>query len=288
MIESCNLWLMDQDRLIRFHQVCRPPPTASQLQDLRRAQFDGMRRAGKVAVLPIQGVIEQKGWWGCSTEIVEQQLDKLVDAGEVDAIVLDIDSPGGSCYGVEELAERIYAARARKPIYAVANSLAASAAYWIATAATQLLVTPSGDVGSVGVFAIHAELSKALEREGVKVTIAKAGRYKAEMNPFEPLTQDARDHLQETVDAVYTKFVRAVARNRGVAPALVREKFGQGRCVSADQAMAAGMADQVQTLNALLQRLGGGAVSNRDRGASLEILRLRHQRRRLTSAPAAR
>ena len=87
------------------------------------------------------------------TEAFGAAFDRAAADSSIGAIVLNIDSPGGSVYGVEELADKIYKARGTKPVYAVANSLAASAAYWIGSAASQLYVTPSGEVGSIGVLA---------------------------------------------------------------------------------------------------------------------------------------
>ncbi len=85
----------------------------------------------------------------------------------IDTIVLDVDSPGGNYYGTPETSSKIRAARDSKPIIAVANSLAASAAYWIASAADEIVVTPSGDVGSIGVLAVHTDFSAANEKIGV-------------------------------------------------------------------------------------------------------------------------
>jgi signal peptide peptidase SppA len=257
------------------------------LEAARQALGKKMRQvSGRVAVLSIQGPIEQRmsamGYYygGGSTEACEGCLQDLLSSREVEAIVLDIDSPGGTSYGVAELADRIYEARSKKPIYAIANSMAASAAYWIASAASQLVVTPGGDVGSVGVYAMHVDMSKALDDSGIKVTIAKAGKYKAENNPFEPLTQDARDYLQEMVDECYTQFVKAVARNRGVSVQVVREKFGQGRVVSADKAVELGMADKVMSFSQLIEKLTGGGSALPPRGPSMQMLRLRQAHRK--------
>jgi ClpP class serine protease len=120
----------------------------------------------------------------------------------------------------------------------------------------------------------------ALEAEGVKVSVIKAGKFKAEGNPYEPLAAEARDHLQELVDSTYSAFVKGVARNRGVSVGEVREKYGQGRVLPAAQALAAGMVDRVASLSAVLEKLagpGGGAAAKQ---ASAELLRLRHEQRK--------
>jgi signal peptide peptidase SppA len=221
---------------------------------------------------------------GCSTDLLSEQLGYLLAARDCDAICLDIDSPGGSSYGLEEFAEELYQARATKPIYAVANCLAASAAYWIGCQAANFYCSPSGDVGSVGVYLLHADLSAALEKEGVQITIVKAGKYKDMATPFKPLSAEDAGYLQELVDATYATFIQAVARGRGKTPAEVRSAtFGQGRIVPCDQAVTAGMVDKAMSYGDLLEKLGGvPAMPGRTRA---EVLRLRHeQAKRLAEA----
>src|SRR5690606_12609791 len=111
----------------------------------------------------------------------------------VGTIVLDVDSPGGGVYGVAEFAEEIYKARGQKRIVAVANSMAASAAYWIATAADELVVTPGGEVGSIGVYMLHEDWSGAYEKAGIKPTVIKFGENKAEGIDVEPLSESAQE-----------------------------------------------------------------------------------------------
>jgi signal peptide peptidase SppA len=219
-------------------------------------------QAGQVAVLPISGTIshrmgtmsEMSG--GTSTERFTQWLRAAVNDPTVKAIVLDINSPGGTVDGVPELADEIYKANQIKPVTAVANAQAASAAYWLASQAKELVVTPSGQVGSIGVFGAHQDMSKALESEGVKVSLISAGRYKTEGNPFEPLSDEARAALQDSVNAYYDQFAKAVARGRSSDPQAVKDGFGQGRMVSAQKAVKMGMADRVATLDQTLARLG--------------------------------
>ena len=220
---------------------------------------------GGVAVLPLYGVIAHRinmvedvsGPGGTSTEKFGQQLDAALADPSITAIVLDIDSPGGSVEGVEELAAKILGARGQKPITAVANSLAASAAYWIGSAADELVVTPSGMLGSIGVFTVHTDISEAAAADGLKFTLISAGRYKVEGNMYEPLTEEARAATQDLVDEYYGAFVRGVAKGRGVSTADVRGGFGQGRVVPARQAVGLGMADRVATLEQVLAKLGG-------------------------------
>lgn len=173
----------------------------------------------------------------------------------ITAIVLDVDSPGGSVFGVEEAGDVIASAKGQKPVVAVANPWAASAAYWLASQAEELVLTPSGQVGSIGVLAVHDDVSKAAEQLGVKRSFVYAGRYKTEGNEFEPLGDPARAHMQGMVDAYYATFVKAVASGRRTSQKAVREGMGEGRMLLAADALAAGMVDRVETLEATLARL---------------------------------
>lgn len=213
-------------------------------------------RAG-VAVLPLFGVLAHRahmvsqvsGAGGTSTEMFGRMLASALDDPAVRTIVMDVDSPGGSVAGTMELAERVYEARQRKPIIAVANATAASAAYWIASAATEFVVTPSGSVGSIGVLAVHTDRSGALTRDGIRPTLIHAGRYKTEGNSNEPLSADGRAEIQRMIDQAYTKMTSAIGRYRGRAAADVREHFGQGRMLTAQDALRAGMIDRIDTLD---------------------------------------
>jgi signal peptide peptidase SppA len=214
-----------------------------------------------VAVLPVLGVLrhrvgaieESSGMAGM--QALGRQIDALVQDPRIGAIVLDIDSPGGSVGGTEELARQILSARAQKPIVAVANTLMASAAYWIASAASEITVSPSALVGSIGVITIHENVSEAAKQAGVEVTVLTAGKYKSEGNEFEALGDEARAEIQSRLDGFYEAFVNGVAAGRGVSAKAVRSGFGQGRVVDAKTAVAAGMADRVATLDETIARL---------------------------------
>ncbi|MBN9065177.1 MAG: S49 family peptidase, partial [Rhizobiales bacterium] len=111
-------------------------------------------------------------------------------------------------------------------------------------------------VGSIGVIGLHDDVSGAMEQIGVKKTIISAGKYKADANPYEPLADDSRARIQSKIDAAYDMFVRAVARNRNVNLAAVRDGFGEGDMVDAGPAVSMGMADRIGTLEDTLNRFG--------------------------------
>lgn len=219
---------------------------------------------GSVAVIPISGIISQRmnmmsqisGAGGTSTEKLTAQFRQALGDTNCKAIVFDVDSPGGSVEGVPELAAEIFNARKQKPISAVVNSMACSAAYWLASAATEMVCTPSGQAGSIGVYMTHQDESEALAKDGIKVTVIKAGKFKTEGNPSEPLSDEARAAFQSKVDDYYNMFIKSVAQNRGVSQASVRDGFGQGRSLLATNALKEGLVDRTGTMDDVLGKYG--------------------------------
>ncbi len=205
------------------------------------------------AVIPLYGIISQKaGWWGTSTEGFIRQVANAVDDASIKSIVIDANSPGGSVYGVHEASSALRELRGRKRITAIVNPLMASAAYWIGSAADEIVIEPSGEAGSIGVLAVHADYSKALETEGIRITLIHSGKFKTEGNPYEPLTAAARTAIQARNDEYYEMFTRDVAVNRGVSIDVVKEGFGQGRVVGGHTAVQNKMADRIDTMKGLL------------------------------------
>lgn len=241
---------------VRLHGAKRPVE--------RYAASPNPEQPSGVAILPLFGSIfpkanlmtEMSG--ATSADMFGARFDQLVNDPKISSIVLDVDSPGGQVSGVEELSQKIYSARGKKPIVAVVDHQMASAAYWIGSAADEIVISPSGQAGSIGVFAVHQDHSARMEKEGVKTTLISAGKYKVEGNPYEPLGDEARAAIQERVDQSYNTFVESVARNRGIDVKKVRTDFGEGRMLSARQAVAVEMADRIgtleETVNALLTR----------------------------------
>lgn len=227
---------------------------------------------GQVAVLPLFGCIgqhmgmEMQISGGTSTEAFGRAFDDAMKNPDVSAIVIDCDSPGGSVSGVPELAAKIFKARGKgKRIVALSNSSMNSAAYWICSAAEEVWAAPSADVGSIGVFTMHTDTSEAEQKAGIKRTVIAAGKYKGEAAPGVPLTDDALAALQARVSECYAMFAGDVAKHRGVAVAAVKGGFGEGRSISAKQALAAGMIDKIGTMEDLLGAVSGRSASSGSR-----------------------
>lgn len=220
------------------------------------------RKEGTVAILPLRGVIANRASLfdnisgGMSNESFGRAFQGALKDDTIKAIVLDVDSPGGMVSGTDEASSMIFAARGTKPIVAHVNATAASAAYWIASAADEVVVTPSGMVGSIGVIGMRDDVSKAQDIAGVKRSVISAGKFKADGYPYDPMTDEERARIQSMVDAAYGMFTSTVARNRGVGVEAVRDGFGQGGMVGAAEAVSQGMADRVATLEETLNRFG--------------------------------
>lgn len=236
-------------------------------------------RAGAIAVIPVRGTIVQYAdqldmcEGGTTTSSVSQMLNSALADDTVGSILLHIHSPGGSVYGVQELADEIRAARSQKPVVAIADSLAASAAYWIGCQAGEFYVTPGGEVGSIGVWQAHQDISKYLEKEGVSVELISAGKFKTEGHPYGPLDEEARRFFQQRTDEYYATFTNAVAKGRNVPIANVRDGMGQGRVLGADAALSEKMVDGVMPLGDVIRKMQRDAKSGRPGGRSAHINR---------------
>ena len=215
--------------------------------------------SGKVAVIPIHGTlvrrtsgIEAESGLASYTGIAAQ-LDAALASPEIAAILLDIDSPGGESGGVFDLADRIRAASEVKPVWAVANDMAFSAAYALASAATRVFVARTGGVGSIGVIAMHVDQSVKDAQDGVRYTAVFAGERKNDLNPHEPISNEAHAVLKAEVDRIYDLFVETVARHRGLDADAVRAT--EAGLFFGPDAVATGLADAVGSLDDALTQL---------------------------------
>lgn len=223
---------------------------------------------GGIAVIPVYGILvpranmmsEMSG--GTSFEALTGALREAMGNTTVSTILFDVDSPGGNVAGATEFAREVLRARTKKTIVAQANFTMASAAYWFSSCATEVVASPSASVGSIGVLTMHEDLSKALELEGIKETYIAAGKYKTEGNESEPLGTEARAFMQKQVDIAYGRFVADVARGRGVPVGEVRDGYGQGRAISAAEALELKMIDRIATIDETLARLMAAPPAN--------------------------
>ncbi|NBU43996.1 MAG: S49 family peptidase [Betaproteobacteria bacterium] len=181
---------------------------------------------------------------------IAAMLDSALADPQVSGILLDIDSPGGEASGSFELARRVREVTAIKPVWAVANDAAYSAAYAIAASAQRLFVTETGGVGSIGVIALHVDQSVKDANDGYRYTAITAGAHKNDYSPHEPLSDSAKTELQSEVDRLYAIFTKHVAAMRGLKLDAVR--VTEAGLYFGGNAVAQGLADGVQTLETTL------------------------------------
>jgi signal peptide peptidase SppA len=219
---------------------------------------------GAIGVLPLYGSIfpranmitENSG--GTSLQRFAAGFRGLMADSGVKAVVIDVDSPGGAVNGITEMCAEIMAARGGRPIVAVVNTLCGSAALALACACDEIVVSPSGLLGSIGCFYPHLDTSAAMAMAGEKVTLISAGDGKTDGNEFEPLTDEARAKIQKRVNEAYAIFVHDVSKGRGVSADTVRRGW-KADVFGAQEAVTLGLADRVATLEETLARLASGS-----------------------------
>jgi len=239
-----------------------------------------------VAVIPVDGIIAKKMnlftriSGGVSTQILQRDILAALADEDVTAIILDIDSPGGTVDGTEELADAIHAARGQKPVIAYTDGMMASAAYWIGAAAERIYI--SGDtpiVGSIGVVTAHVDYSKYEDQLGIKTTEIYAGKYKRIASDVLPLSQEGRQYLQDQVDYIYSIFAQrmtAYRPDRLDLPAEGAIPWADGKIFTGKQAITAGLVDGVSTLSRLIADISANP------GAAILRARMEEQIQRRT------
>lgn len=222
----------------------------ARLERIEEQRRTTIARTG-IEVIDVHGVLVSRGahMQPCETmtsyEVLRQQIKQAVADPMVERVVLDIDSPGGAAVGAFELAADIRAMALQKPITGIVNYMAYSGGYLIGAACSELVVSQTSGVGSIGVIASHMDRSKMEENMGVKVTTVFAGAHKNDLNPHEPLTDQSLKFLNDLVQESYQMFVGAVAEYRGLS---VQQVMATEAGLYRGQAgIAAGLADRLQS-----------------------------------------
>lgn len=219
----------------------------------------GYRVSDGVAYVPVHGALVHRGRMEADSSYllgyndVGSQVEAAMADGDVKSVVLGFDSPGGEAQGAFELADRLMSLRGKKPMVAVADGMAASAAYLAASAADQVVITSTGYAGSIGVVMRHANFSRALIADGVDVEHFYAGAHKIDGNPYEPLTAAARADMQAEVNKLYDMFIASVSRQRGLDPEAVRQT--QARVYRGETAVSMRLADRLGTTDQIIAEL---------------------------------
>jgi signal peptide peptidase SppA len=229
-----------------------------------------------IAVIPIEGTLVHKSYGldalsGLrSYSDLQEEIEDAATDPAIRGILLDIDSPGGEVAGVFDLADTIYSARTAKPVFAVANSDAFSAAYLLASSAKLIYTGRTSGLGSIGVIVTHLDVSESDQKRGYKYTVVHAGARKADFNPHAPLSEEARAVMEAEVERTYELLVATVARNRGLAEAAIRQT--EAGLYFGNDAVKARLADHMGTRQAALADLRN-AIS----GATAASIQLKGQ-----------
>lgn len=261
-------WLIQQESLETILSIAQRYGDPEALQTRLGRPLDNTRAVSMrdgVAVIPVTGPIfryanlftEISG--ATSTEMLATDIQSALDNPYVRAIVLDINSPGGEATGINELAKLVSSGRAIKPIKAYAGGTMASAAYWIGSAADEVIVDDTAVVGSIGVVMSYQDTSARDAKSDVRtVEIVSSQSPDKRINPA---TDEGRAKVQATVDALAEVFVSAVAAHRGVSTEKVLADFGRGGVLVGADAVKAGMADRIGSLESVIAELAGSASS---------------------------
>ena len=216
---------------------------------------------GSVAVIPVHGPIFRRAnlfsevSGATSVQVLATDLHLALDTEDVSAVLLDIDSPGGEANGISELAAMIFASRGRKPIHAYVGGTGASAAYWIAAACDRIHIGDTASVGSIGVVRAVPN-PKASSAGDIEIVSSQSPNKRPDVT-----TEDGRAVYQTEVDELATVFVSRVATYRGVSVDTVLARFGKGACLVGASAVAAGMADDLASFEAVLASLSTSTTS---------------------------
>jgi signal peptide peptidase SppA len=224
----------------------------------------------KIAVISVIGtLVSRSGYLDAASGLqsygdISSAIAAAIDDPSVRGIILDVDSPGGEVGGLFDLVDQLRTTRGTKakPLWAVANESALSAAYAIASATDRLYVTRTGEVGSIGVVAVHVDESAADAKAGLAWSFVFAGERKIDANAHEPLSERARATIQADVDRLYAEFCALVAANRGISSEAARNT--NAAIYRGELAVRAGLADRVGTLDLAIAEM----VTELDRAAS--------------------
>ena len=231
------------------------------------------RTSAGVAIIPVAGALTQQSYWRgdrASYDWIAAQLALAVSDPGIQAIMLNVNSPGGQLAGVEGLSRAIYDAREQKPVHAFVSGQAASAAYWLASATEEITATRTSMLGSIGVIMSYIDCSRMDEQMGIQQidVVSSQSPDKA----TDPTTKEGRARVQALVDQLAGVFVADVARNRGVSEATVLSDFGRGWVIVGAAAVDVGLADRVGTLDSAIE-----AVVSDDSAGSIIMFASREQ-----------
>lgn len=212
---------------------------------------DVLDMVGSVATIGVEGTLVYKGAWlgsfsgDTSYQGLQTQIARAANSPAVKGVVFEVDSFGGEAAGCFETADMLAQLSAQKPTLAILTDFACSAGYLLASAARQIVMPQGGAAGSIGVVSMHADFSKQLEQDGVKVTLISSGDHKVDGNPFEPLPPDVLAKTQARNDAARGRFADAVGQYRGARFSSASALATEAQTYSSADALQLGLVDGI-------------------------------------------
>ncbi len=203
----------------------------------------------RVAVIKIKGVI-------VNPLPTVRKIEKLRKDKSVKALVIRIDSPGGSVGASQEIYRAIEKFRkSGKPVVVSMGNIAASGGYYVSAPANYIFANPGTITGSIGVIIQHVAYKELMEKIGVKATSIKTGKFKDTLNPFRELTPEEKKYLKETISEAYEQFLKAILRYRGekIKEERLRE-IADGRVLTGERAMELGLVDGLGGINDAIEK----------------------------------
>ncbi len=208
----------------------------------------------KIAIIPVSGLLLHRSeLYGTSYEHIRAQLHEALNSPAIEHIVLEIDSGGGEINGLFDLVDEIVAARLQKPITALVNECACSAAYLIASSAERIVAPRTAIMGSIGVIVTHLDTNEAEKNMGFKFTEIYAGTHKIDFSPHQALSEAAKNDLQAQVDETYELFIQTLAKNRNQPEMLFRST--EAKIYSSTNALKLQLIDHIQPANKFIEEI---------------------------------
>ena len=245
----------------KYFEANGTPKEFQALESFNYPLLDGTRRvslAKNVAIIPIVGPLFPRASLmslsgGVSVQSLSYDFNLALESNQVESIILNFDSPGGEVTGINEFADMIYSARGRKSVISYVYGLGASAAYWLGSASKEVVISETGEAGSIGVVAAFSNNKRERDKKGIddiEIVSSQSPNKRPDIT-----TDKGKMIIQSMVDQMADIFISAVARNRGVDAKVVLENYGQGGMFIGKEAVSHGLADRVGTLESLITEL---------------------------------
>lgn len=258
---NSHVWAMEEKHIEKLFKEIEAKSGKPVNENFTKMEFDGYgyKKAGKAAIIDINGVIEKKfslaRYWFMgmvSTEMLQKDIQNALNDTDIETIVFNIDSPGGTVDGTKELADFIYEKRNEKKFITYGNGMMCSGAYWIGSAAHEIFSYDTSEIGSIGVWQPHIDASGFYDKLGLKITLIYAGKYKVAGHPYGSLKEKDKEIIQERIDNFYDIFVNSIAKNRGVDIKDVNKKMAEGRVFLGEEAKDRGLIDELASVDQVI------------------------------------